>query len=294
MLLNSTVCVTLQAGQIAADNTAVACAQAVQAGTASCTAADQQAICQTACSQLQHCCQQMQHTALLEPSLDARSVPDQDNGQDSALYAQIDTDYGQDTLLTPTLPLEQQQQQQQQNHTPQQRLTFPHQQGATSQQSQRHPQQQLQQSSLDHQSFLQQHSGISTSSSSKQDVVSDLHTAQQGWQLLAQTCLVSAAALTALRQGVLPSHQAKLMLGCLVKLATPLQHGKARQAAMVAAAAVVNKWPTGVCCSQPLCIPAVVLSTSCTKLFYDCSQKRVCPSAILANPRAVFAKRCVL
>ena len=72
-----------------------------------------------------------------------------------------------------------------------------------------------------------------------------LHPAQQASQLLAQSVLVSSAVLAALRPGVLPGDEAKPILECLIRLAAGLTHVSMQEAAMVAAAAGVNKWPTG-------------------------------------------------
>ena len=77
------------------------------------------------------------------------------------------------------------------------------------------------------------------------DALASLHPARQAVELLAQSGLVSAAALAALKPGVLPPEQLKPMLECLTKLAMEAPHAGMRQAAMVAAAVVVNKWPAG-------------------------------------------------
>ena len=77
------------------------------------------------------------------------------------------------------------------------------------------------------------------------DMLWNLHPAQQATQLLAQSGLVSSAAVAGLRPGVLPGGQAKGLLEGLVTLALAAPHADLQQAAMVAAAAVVNKWPTG-------------------------------------------------
>ena len=75
--------------------------------------------------------------------------------------------------------------------------------------------------------------------------VHSLHSAQQVLQLLTQSAVVSAAAVTALRPGVLPHDRALPLLECLVRLAMGLPEGSCQEACMVAAAAVVNKWPAG-------------------------------------------------
>ena len=76
-------------------------------------------------------------------------------------------------------------------------------------------------------------------------IVHSLHPAQQVLQLLTQSAVVSAAAVTALRPGVLPHDRALPLLKCLVRLAMGLPEGSCREACMVAAAAIVNKWPAG-------------------------------------------------
>lgn len=73
-----------------------------------------------------------------------------------------------------------------------------------------------------------------------------LHPTEQVTQLLAQSGLVSAAAVAALSPGVLPAPQMKPMLDCLIRLAMGVSQNSIQQAAMTAAAALVNKWPAGV------------------------------------------------
>ncbi|KAA6427990.1 MAG: MMS19 nucleotide excision repair protein [Trebouxia sp. A1-2] len=70
-----------------------------------------------------------------------------------------------------------------------------------------------------------------------------LHPTEQVTQLLAQSGLVSAAAVAALSPGVLPAPQMKPMLDCLIRLAMGVSQNSIQQAAMTAAAALVNKWP---------------------------------------------------
>ena len=77
------------------------------------------------------------------------------------------------------------------------------------------------------------------------DALASLHPARQAIELSAQSGLVSGAALAALKPGVLPPEQLKPMLECLTRLAMEAPHAGMRQAAMVAAAVVVNKWPAG-------------------------------------------------
>lgn len=64
-------------------------------------------------------------------------------------------------------------------------------------------------------------------------------------RLLAQGAVVSAAAVVAMHPNVLPQDRAQPVLECLVKLAMQLPEGGSQEACMVAAAAVINKWPPG-------------------------------------------------
>jgi len=185
--------VLLQASQVASEDVAAACAQAVQAATAGCNTHQQALICQTACQQLTQCCQHLQSTTPLDPShADPPSHPAQ-------------TDDSVQTHDAESI------------------------------------QYQVQGSDESRQ--------VSTSSvdiPSGDGTLPRLHSTQQVTQLLAQSGLVSAAAVTALSSGVLPGDQMKPMLDCLIRLAMGTSQNGIQQAAMTAAAALVNKWPAGV------------------------------------------------
>lgn len=183
----------LQASQVASEDVAAACAQAVQAATAGCNAHQQALICQTACQQLAQCCQQLQNTTPLDPShADPPSRP-----------SQID-----DVMQT---------------H------------GAESIQCQMQGADESRQAST-----------TAVDIPSGDDLLPRLHSVQQMTQLLAQSGLVSAAAVAALSPGVLPGDQMKPMLDCLISLAMGMSQNSIQQAAMTAAAALVNKWPAGM------------------------------------------------
>ena len=72
-----------------------------------------------------------------------------------------------------------------------------------------------------------------------------LHSAEEMSRLLAQSAVVSAAAVAALCPNALPHDRNVPLLESLAKLAMQLPEGRSREACMVAAAAVVNKWPAG-------------------------------------------------
>ncbi len=192
----------LQASQVASEDVAAACAQAVQAATAGCNTYQQALICQTACQQLTECCQQLQSTTPLDPS-----------------YAK-----------PPSRPA--------------QTNNFMQMHGAESIQCQ-----------VQGSDESRQASTSSVDTPSGDGALPGLHSTQQVTQLLAQSGLISAAAVTALRPGVLPGDQMKPMLGCLIRLAMGVPQNSIQQAAITAAAALVNKWPAGV--SQLLhdCLP---------------------------------------
>ena len=80
-------------------------------------------------------------------------------------------------------------------------------------------------------------------------MVHSMHTEQQALRLLAQSAMVSAAAVAALHPATLPHDMAMPVLECLVKLALGLPEGGCQEACMAAAAAVVNKWHPGGCYS---------------------------------------------
>ncbi|DBA97294.1 TPA: mms19 nucleotide excision repair [Trebouxia sp. C0004] len=182
--------VLLQASQVASEDVAAACAQAVQAATAGCNIHQQALICQTACQQLTQCCQQLQSTTPLHPNYaDPPSCP-----------AQTD-----DVM---------------QMH------------GAESIQCQV-------QGALE----SRKESTTAVDIPSGNCTLPRLHSMQQVTQLLAQSGLVSAAAVTALSPGVLPGDQMKPMLDCLIRLAMGTSQNGIQQAAMTAAAALMNKWP---------------------------------------------------
>ena len=88
--------------------------------------------------------------------------------------------------------------------------------------------------------------GSAVSSPSDGVTMSRLHPAQQAIQLVAQSSLVSLAAVAGLRAGVVPQAELQPTLECLIKLAMGVSHGSTQQAAMIAAAALINKWPAGV------------------------------------------------
>lgn len=77
--------------------------------------------------------------------------------------------------------------------------------------------------------------------------VHSIHSGQGASRLLAQSAVVSAAAVAASRPGAVAHDMAMPLLECLVKLAMGLPEGRSQEACTVAAAAVVNKWPSGVC-----------------------------------------------
>lgn len=87
------------------------------------------------------------------------------------------------------------------------------------------------------------HSAMPTPNSS--GVAHSLHSEEGALRLPAQSAVVSAAAVAALRPQVLTQDRAMPLLECLVELAMQLPEGCSREACMVAAAAVVNKWPAG-------------------------------------------------
>ncbi len=185
--------VLLQASQVASEDVAAGCAQAVQAATAGCNTHQQALICQTACHQLTQCCQQLHSTAPLDPSYaDPPSHPAQ-------------TDDVRNTHDAESIQCQVQ--------------------GAIE---------------------SRQVSTNSVDIPSGDGMLPRLHSTQQVTQLLAQSALVSAAAVTALRPGVLPGDQMKPMLDCLIRLAMGVSQNSIQQAAMTAAAALVNKWPAGV------------------------------------------------
>lgn len=188
--------VLLQASQVAPEDVAAACAQAMQAATAGCNTHQQALICQTACHQLTHCCQQLQSTPPLDPShADPPSCP--------PLSAKTD--------------------------------------GVTNTHDAESIQYQVQGADES-----RQESTSSVDIPSGDGMLPRLHSAQQVTQLLAQSGLVSAAAVTALSPGVLPGDQMKPMLDCLIRLAMGTSQNGIQQAAMTAAAALVNKWPAGM------------------------------------------------
>ena len=86
-------------------------------------------------------------------------------------------------------------------------------------------------------------SGMPTLNSSS--TANSLHSEGEVLRLLAQGAVVSAAAVAAVRPNVLPHDRAKPLLECLVKLAMQLPEGRSQEACVVAAAAVINKWPPG-------------------------------------------------
>lgn len=72
-----------------------------------------------------------------------------------------------------------------------------------------------------------------------------VHSEGEVSRLLAHGAVVSAAAVAAMRPHVLPHDRAKPSLECLVQLAMQLPEGRSQEACMVAAAAIINKWPPG-------------------------------------------------
>ena len=184
----------LQASQVASEDVAAACAQAVQAATAGCNIRQQALICQTACQQLTQCCQQLQSPT---------SPPDPNHADPHSGPAQTN-----DFMQT---------------H------------GAESIQCQVQPANESRQALT---TAMDIPSGDS--------MLPGLHSGQQMSQLLAQSGLVSAAAVTALSPGVLPGPQMKAVLDCLIRLAMGVSQNSIQQAAMTVAAALVNKWPAGM------------------------------------------------
>lgn len=96
-----------------------------------------------------------------------------------------------------------------------------------------------------------------------------LQSEQQAMQLLAQSAAVSAAAVAALHPAALLPDVGMPLLERLVKLGMALPDGGSQQACMVAAAAVVNKWPPGGCntaCCASLCysVASCVCTSICT------------------------------
>lgn len=75
-----------------------------------------------------------------------------------------------------------------------------------------------------------------------------LHPVDQQHQLVEQSSMMAAATVAGLWPEVL--QQAGHVLECLLCLALGLRCTEAQQAAMVAAAAVLNKWPTGQACGN--------------------------------------------
>ncbi|KAL3149263.1 hypothetical protein ABBQ32_002080 [Trebouxia sp. C0010 RCD-2024] len=180
------------AGQVAAKEVSMACAQAVQAAVAACDASQQLHICQIACTQLHQTCRQLPHA----------SAPNSASHASSSLHPGTGPPQGK----------------------PQQPL-------ATSQPSEH----------VD--SIAAQASAMPSSSGHGMEY--NMHSAQQVLQLLAQSAMVSAAAVAALCAAVVPHDRAMPLLKCLVKLAMGLPEGSSQHACMIAAAAVVNKWPPG-------------------------------------------------
>ena len=77
------------------------------------------------------------------------------------------------------------------------------------------------------------------------EALAGLHPEEQQLQLLAQSCMVASATVAGLRPGVLQVDQANKVLQLLLHMAVGIKSSQAQQAAMVAAAAVLNKWPAG-------------------------------------------------
>ena len=177
----------MQAGQAAAEFVLASCAEAVQAAVAGCDAAQQDPICQLACSQLTQSCRQLLHPADSNPpSPVTGSVSAQQNGQlPSPLHARVQHDNTADPAST-------------------------------------------------------------SSSSADDNTMCGIHPAQQVSQVLVQSAVVSAAAVAALRPGVLPQDMALPLLDSLLHLAMESPDCSCREACMVAAASVVNKWPAGM------------------------------------------------
>ena len=163
----------MQAGQAAIGEVATACAQTMQAATASCTAEQQVPLAQLACSQLDDCCLQLQHTLHL-----------------------------------------------QQQQAPPSQVSMPKSDQRTTQQEQFQQQQQS-------------------------EALAGLHSADKQLQLIAQSCMVASATVAGLWPDVLHAEQANKVLQLLLRVAMGMRSSQAQQAAMVAAAAVLNKWPAG-------------------------------------------------
>ncbi len=205
----------LQASQVASEDVAAACAQAVQAATAGCNTRQQALICQTACQQLTQCCRQLPSTAPLNPS-----------------YADPPSRPAQTDDVTNTHDAESNQCQVQ---------------GANE---------------------SRKESTTAVDIPSGDGTLPRLHSTQQVTQLLAQSGLVSAAAVTALSPGVLPAPQMEPMLDCLIRLAMGTSQNGIQQAAMTAAATLVNKWPAGMSLHLHGCLPLHILAfKACAVIF---------------------------
>ena len=182
----------LQAGQAAAEDVAIACAQAVQAAVAGCDLSQEAHICQVACSQLDQTIRQMPHTSVSSAASNRPGSPDASTGPQQA---------GSSRQLTPL-----------------------------------HASKQCESTAAPDNAMLTPHTTGTAHTA---------HSAEEMPRLLAQSAVVSAAAIAALRPNASPHDRAKPLLESLVNLAMQLPEGSSREACMVAAAAVVNKWPAG-------------------------------------------------
>ena len=106
-------------------------------------------------------------------------------------------------------------------------------------------------------------------------IAHSLHSAEEMSRLLAQSAVVSAAAIAALHPDALPHDRAMPLLECLVKLAMQLPQGNSWEACMVAAAAVVNKWPAGGFSS--------VCKSKITTTYPDSVCNSVCENSVCEN-----------
>ena len=77
------------------------------------------------------------------------------------------------------------------------------------------------------------------------EALAGLHPEDEQLQLIAQSCMLASATVAGLWPDVLQAEQANEVLQVLLRMAIRIRSSQAQQAAMVAAAAVLNKWPAG-------------------------------------------------